>query len=160
LKRIKLTHKKVALVDDDWYPYLSQFRWQARYDRTTGKWYAARQLDRRFIYMHREILNAPDGLYADHRNGQSLDNRQKNLRLATSAQNAWNRDKYKNNTTGYKGVTCDKGRRKWRAQLTVHGKHMHLGWYDDPGEAALAYDQAARKYHGPFGCTNFKEMRK
>ena len=155
MKRINLTQNKVALVDDKWFPYLSQFRWQARYDRTTGKWYAARQVRRKFIYMHREILNAPDGLHVDHVNGDPLDNRKRNLRLATSAQNAWNRDKYKNNTTGYKGVTRDKGRGKLRAQITVHGKHIHLGWFDDPHEAALAYDRAVRQYHGPFGCTNF-----
>jgi hypothetical protein len=155
LKEIELTRGKSAIVDDEWYPYLNQFNWQARYDRTTGKWYAARQVHRKFIYMHREILNAPDGLHGDHINGDTLDNRRSNLRLATSAQNAWNRDKYKNNTTGYKGVTYDKGRGKARAQITVHGKHRHLGWFDDPREAALAYDQAARQYHGPYGCTNF-----
>jgi hypothetical protein len=155
MKRIKLTHNKVALVDDRSYPYLSQFRWQARKDRTTGKLYAARQVCRKYIYMHREILNAPDGLHVDHVNGDPLDNREKNLRLATSAQNAWNRDKYKNNTTGFKGVACDKGRGKLRAQIRVNGKHIHLGWYDDPREAALAYDRAVRQYHGSFGCTNF-----
>ncbi len=155
MKRIRLTHNKVALVDDKWFPYLSQFSWQARYDRTTGKYYAARQVRRKFIRMHREILNAPDGLHVDHVNGNTLDNREKNLRLATSAQNAWNRDKYRNNTTGYKGVTCDKERGKFRAQITVHGKSISLGRFDDPREAALAYDQAVRQYHGPYGCTNF-----
>lgn len=155
LKKVKLTHGKVALVDDKWFAYLSQFSWQARYDRTTGKWYAARQVHRKFIYMHREILNVPDGLNGDHVNGNSLDNREENLRLATSAQNAWNRDKYKNNTTGYKGVTWDKGRGKFRAQIRVHGKHIHLGWFDDPRGAAHGYDNGVRKYHGTFGCTNF-----
>lgn len=155
MKVIRLTQDKSAIVDDESYEYLSQFKWQARYDRTTGKWYAARQVRRKFIYMHREILNAPDGLHVDHINGDTLNNRERNLRLATSAQNAWNRDKNRNNTTGYKGVTREKGRRKVRAQITVNGKHMHLGWFDDPREAALVYDQAVRKYHGAYGCTNF-----
>jgi hypothetical protein len=155
LKRIQLTHGKFAIVDDEWYEYLNQFTWQARYDRTTGKYYAARQVNRRFIYMHREIVNAPDDLHVDHANGDTLDNRARNLRLATSAQNAWNRDKYKNNTTGYKGVTYDKERDKFRAQITVHRKPINLGRFNDPREAALAYDWAVRQYHGPFGCTNF-----
>lgn len=155
MKEIKLTHGKVALVDDKWFAYLSQFNWQARYDRTTGKWYTARQVHRKFIYVHREILNAPNEMHVDHRNGNTLDNRRRNLRLATSAQNAWNRDKYKNNTTGFKGVTYDKQRRKVRAQITVKGQHIHLGWFDDPRDAALAYDRGVRKYHGAFGCTNF-----
>lgn len=155
LKRIKLTQGKVALVDDKWFPYLSQFKWQARYDRTTDAWYAARQERRKFIYMHREILNAPIGLHVDHINGDRLNNTEENLRLATSAQNSWNRDKNKNNTTGYKGVTREKGRKKVRAQIRVNGKHIHLGWFDDPRDAALVYDQAVRKYYGKFGCTNF-----
>ena len=155
MKRIQLTNGKVTLVDDNWFPYLNQFTWQARFDRTTGKYYAARQVRRKFIHMHREILNVPDGLYVDHINGNTLDNREKNLRLATSAQNAWNRDKYKNNTTGYKGVTYDKERGKFRAQITVHGQPINLGRFDVPCEAALAYDRAVRQFHGSYGCTNF-----
>ena len=155
MKKIKLTRGKYAIVDDEWYEHLNQFSWQARYDQTTGKYYAARQVNRKFIYMHRELLSAPGGLHGDHINGNTLDNRKRNLRLATSAQNAWNRDKYKNNTTGYKGVTFDKGRGKWRAQIIVNGKHTHLGWFDDPRNAALAYDRGSRKFHGAFGCTNF-----
>jgi hypothetical protein len=155
LKKIKLTHNKVALVDDKWFPYLSQFSWQARYDRSTGKYYAARQVNRKFVYMHREILNAPDGLHVDHIDGKPLNNRMRNLRLATSMQNAWNRDKYKNNTTGFKGVTYDKARGKFRAQIRVNGKHIHIGWHGDPHDAALAYDRAVHQYHREFGCTNF-----
>ena len=155
MKKIRLTRGKSALVDDKWHPYLSRFSWQARYDRTTKKWYAARQIRRKFIYMHREILNAPDGLHADHINGNTLDNREQNLRLATPAQNAWNRDKYKTNTTGYKGVTHEKGRNKFRAQITVHGRPINLGRFEDPLEAAVAYDRAVQKYHGEYGCTNF-----
>jgi hypothetical protein len=155
LKRIKLTNKMVALVDNKWYPYLNKFTWQARYDRSTGKYYAARQIHNNFIYMHREILNAPDGLHVDHINGDTLNNQGENLRLATSAENAWNRDKYKNNTTGYKGVTYDKERDKYRAQITAHGKAINLGRYEKPIDAALVYDRAVRQYHGEFGCTNF-----
>jgi hypothetical protein len=155
MKRIQLTHGKITLVDDKSFPYLSQFKWRAKYDQTTGRWYAARYEGNKVIYMHRQLMDAPSGMYVDHRNGNGLDNRKRNLRLATSAQNAWNRDKNKNNTTGFKGVTREKGRSKVRAQIRVHGKHIHLGWYDDPVEAALAYDKAVRRYHGPFGCTNF-----
>jgi hypothetical protein len=155
LKKIKLTRGQHALVDDEWCGYLNQFTWQARYDRTTGKYYAARQVNRKFVYMHREILNLPDGFHGDHINGNTLDNQEKNLRPATSAQNAWNRDKYKNNTTGYKGVTFDKGRGKFRAQIRANGRHIHLGWFDDPREAALTYDRAIPQYHGIFGCKNF-----
>jgi hypothetical protein len=155
MKEIKLTHNKVALVDSRWYLYLSQFKWRAMYDQTTGRWYAGRSEGGRTILMHREIMDAPAGTTVDHINGDGLDNRGRNLRHATNAQNAWNRGKHKNNTTGYKGVHRDRARRKVRARITVNGKNIHLGWFTDPREAALAYDLAVRKYHGAYGCTNF-----
>jgi hypothetical protein len=142
-------------VDDDVYERLQKFRWYAWQHPNTGKSYAARSEKGKRVHLHRLILDAPGDLHVDHINGDGLDNRRSNLRLVTTAQNNQNRDKYKNNTTGYKGVSQQKGRRKFRAQIYVNGKAIYLGWYDTPREAALAYDQAVRKYHGVFGCTNF-----
>jgi hypothetical protein len=153
MKRIKLTQGKYAIVDDDVYERLQKFRWYARQQPDTGKWYAARSEKGKRVHMHRLIMNAPRELDVDHIKGDGLDNRMSNLRLVTTAQN---RDKYKNNTTGYKGVSQQRGRRKFRAQIYVYGKAIYLGWYDTPREAALAYDRAVRKYHGVFGCTNFE----
>src|SRR5687767_7981216 len=132
MKQITLTSGKVAMVDNRKYPYLNQFKWRAMYDRTTGRWYAGRSGGGRTILMHREIMDAPLRTLVDHINGDGLDNRKKNLRLATNAQNAWNRGKTRNNTTGYKGVHRQSGRRKVRARITVNGKPIHLGWFADP----------------------------
>jgi hypothetical protein len=155
MKRIKLRYGKYAIVEEELYEYLRKFKWYAIQKPKTGKWYAIGVDKGKKVTMHRLILGAPNGMQVDHINGNGLDNRRSNLRLATTAQNARNRDKFKNNTTGYKGVSRQKGRRKFRAQIYVNGKAIYLGWYDTPREAALAYDRAARKYHGPFGCTNF-----
>ena len=155
MRRITLNHGKTAIVDNDTYEQLCKFKWFALKKPSTGKWYAVRSENGRRVFMHRQLLNAPPGMQVDHANGDGLDNRKSNLRLATSAQNNRNRDKTKRNSTGYKGVSRQKGRRKFRAQIQVNGKAIYLGWYDSPRDAALAYDRAVRKYHGEFGCTNF-----
>jgi hypothetical protein len=155
MRKIRLSNGMYAKVDDDDYEALKQIRWYSRRHRTTGKWYATSHGKGRSIQMHRLILDAPKEMQVDHINGNGLDNRRSNLRLATSTENARNRDKFKNNTTGYKGVSRQKGRKKFRAQIYANGKAIYLGWYDTAREAALAYDRAVRKYHGEFGCTNF-----
>ena len=155
MKKIKLTRGQFAIVDDDVYERLRKSRWYAWQHPNTGKPYAARTEKGKRVHMHRLILNAPTGLHVDHINGDGLDNRRSNLRLVTTAQNNQNRDRYKNNTTGYKGVSQQRGRKKFRAQIYVNGRAVYLGWYETAIEAALAFDRAVRKYHGPYGCTNF-----
>ena len=60
----------------------------------------------------------------------------------------------KNNTSGFKGVYWHKARKKWRVQITVDGKNMHLGSFDDKKDAAQAYNDAAVQYHGEFAKLN------
>jgi hypothetical protein len=159
MKEIQLTQGRVALVDDADYEYLSQWKWKAYKDRYT--WYARRGIRVGFviktIHMHRLITNAPDGLFVDHINGDGLDNRRGNLRVCTKSENGFNRGKNSNNTTGYKGVTTNKG--KYRAQIRIDGKMCGLGRYTDPVEAAKAYDRAAKKHYGEFAKLNFPEVQ-
>jgi hypothetical protein len=155
MMKIRLSNGMYTKVDDDQCAALKQIRWYSRRHSTTGKWYATNHEKGRSVQMHRFILKAPDGMHVDHINGNGLDNRRSNLRLATSAQNAQNRDRFWNNTTGYKGVSRQKGRRKFRAQIYANRKAIYLGWYDTAQEAARAYDKAVPIYHGEFGCTNF-----
>ena len=63
--------------------------------------------------------------------------------------------KYANNKTGFKGVTWNKQRKKWQAQIKVNGMEKYLGRFTAPEDTARAYDKAARKYHGEFTYTNF-----
>lgn len=92
---------------------------------------------------------------ADHINGNGLDNRRENLRLATKSQNNANRRISKNNKSGYKGVSWHKASGKWVAGIKVNGKSINLGGYDTPEQAHKAYCDAAIKYFGEFA--NFGE---
>lgn len=45
---------------------------------------------------------------------------------------------FKNNTSGYKGVTWDKSRQKWQAQMNINNKHIFLGYFKDKSDAIIA----------------------
>ena len=91
----------------------------------------------------------PDVL--DHRNGMKSDNRpKKNLRPATRALNSFNQKTPKSNVSGVKGVHYEKRIRKWRAQIMVGGKTIHLGSHATIEEADAAVRAARKKYHGKF----------
>ena len=174
-KEIQLTKGYVALVDDDDYEWLSKYKWNASIDRrdkytsarTTVYKYFEGYKWRRSVKMHRLILDAKKGQIVDHVNGDPLDNRRENLRLATTSENARNHKKQEmiNKapcSSEYKGVTlsCSKPGGfgpyyYWRAQITVDGVNHYLGQFKEEEDAARAYDDAARNYHGEFANLNF-----
>lgn len=155
MKEIQLKDNVVTLVDDDLYEYLLQFRW--RYSkRTHGGWSIGCMENGKAILMHRLVINAPDGAYVDHIDGNSLNNTRENLRLCTIAQNAMNRPMQANNKTGYKGVAFSNREQRFRAMIQFNGKRIHIGYFKDAEAAARAYDNAAKKYFGEFAWINFK----
>jgi hypothetical protein len=86
----------------------------------------------------------------DHINGDKLDNRIENLRAATVGQNQHNRKTNANNTSGYKGVSWDKARKKWLTGIKLEGKRIHLGYFDNVEEAAEVVRKAREELHGDF----------
>lgn len=86
----------------------------------------------------------------DHINGNPSDNRIANLRLATMSQNIANARLSTKNRSGAKGVTWARNEQKWKAQITVHGKCHHLGYFTNKGDAAEAYARAAADAFGAF----------
>ena len=147
MREIVLTQGKVALVDDADHEWLNQWKWYACQNNHT--WYVqrARHKDEApgpsRVYMHRLILSAGDGLEVDHRDGDGLNNRRDNLRLATHALNNKNCHHVSHKTSNLPmGVCCAGGR--YKAQIYINGRNIHLGLFDAPEQAAVAY-QAARK---------------
>ena len=89
----------------------------------------------------------------DHINGNFTDNRIANLRLATRAENARNRGSIPGSASRFKGVYRTTNG-KWFAQINLSGRSTHIGTFASEDEAALAYNAAAVKHHGPFARLN------
>ena len=94
----------------------------------------------------------PPGVLIDHKDGNPWNNRLENLRLATHAQNLCNKSVRPDNKVGLKGVDLYRGR--YRAQIKVNGKSIHLGLFGTPELAHDAYCKASKEYHGEFSRTN------
>lgn len=86
----------------------------------------------------------------DHINGNRDDNRFCNLRAASLTENRRNSKMKSTNKSGYKGVCWGKQHNKWRSTITVNRRHIHLGLFNCPTAAHIAYCNAARKLHGEF----------
>ncbi len=103
---IPLTQGKFAIVDAEDYDWLIRYKWHACKCKNT--YYASRVRGGKTIKMHREIMRAPKGLVCDHINHNGLDNRKRNLRLCTNAQNCYNQRASATGTSKYKGVSWHK----------------------------------------------------
>ena len=119
MKEIKLTQGKVAIVDDEDYDRLNQYKWhthrRGRYFYATRKSPAVEGV-RKIIYMHHDILENPSGKYVvDHKNGNCLDNTKGNLRIVSRRQNMQNSHVPK--TSKYPGVHWSKRDKRWIAQV-------------------------------------------
>jgi len=160
MKQIPLSQGLFALVDDEDFEYLNQFKWHARKSRDT--FYASRNLrisknNRKTIQMHRVVLETTNPkIQIDHKDGNGLNNQKNNLRLATSTQNTRNSKPNKNTSSKYKGVSYRKDAKKWRSIINFNKKVIRLGCFTDEIEAAKAYDEKAKELFGEFAWLNFK----
>ncbi|MGB7582774.1 MAG: AP2 domain-containing protein, partial [Sedimentisphaerales bacterium] len=160
-RKIFIGEGRFAIVEPTDYYRLNNFHWCISVSRRniyavrlvlTDNW----QLKK--VRMHREIMNAPDGLLVDHKNGKTLDNRRSNLRLATHSQNMCNKPKTSTKSTSrFRGVYLDKRKGRWVAKIQINRKCIWLGYFDNEIDAAKAYDTAAKMYHGEFAHLNFPE---
>jgi hypothetical protein len=149
---IPLTKGQWTIVWEPDYEWLMQRLWLANPNRVGG-YYArtcAREEDGKNLHvdMHQILLPLPSGMEVDHKNGNTLDNRRDNLQPATKGQQAQNKKRYRNNTTGMKGTTVDQGRP--RARISVGGKRIELKHDGTLKGAGSAYKDAAIKCFGKF----------
>lgn len=154
---ISLGHDKTTVVDSD-DGDLSRLRWRAREDGNThyAEGVTHPILGAKYCSIHRVILERMLGRFllpserCDHIDGNGLNNRRENLRLATLGQNQQNRRRNKNSTSKYKGVSWHVRVKKWQARIGIDCCRVHLGYFDTPEAAYAAYCEAAKRYHGDF----------
>lgn len=152
-KEITLTQGAVAIVDDDDYDRLMQYSWCLNAQGYAVRGYQQNGVKHQ-VRMHRAVIgDVCAGFEVDHINGNRLDNRRSNLRIATRAQNAANRSTTSHSST-YRGVRKAKGRKVWTARICVNQKYIHLGQYKTEIDAAKAYNDAAIKYFGDYARLN------
>ncbi|MFH1370520.1 MAG: HNH endonuclease [Planctomycetota bacterium] len=159
-RKIYLGEGKFTIVEPQDYYRFNVFNWCP--EEKGPNTYAARVVGApkkrtTVVSLHREIMNHPAGFLVDHKNGDGLDNRRANLRLATRSQNSCNSRKRANTTSQFIGVSFHKQRRRWVAVIKYKGGKKWLGRFVNEIEAAKAYDEAAKKYHGEFARLNFQE---
>jgi hypothetical protein len=162
MPEIPLTQGKVAIVSDEDYDFLMQFKWYVA--NIKGEWRAMRasrkpNRERTVQYMHRVIVERM-GIKApttDHIDRDTLNNRRENLRGATSSQNGHNQGIAKNNTSGYTGVCWNKREGRWQAVVGHLNRKHFLGHFDDPAVASERYQEKKRELAGAFTPEEIKD---
>lgn len=150
MKQIKLTKGQFALVDDADFEKLNQFKWHAQWSPDTKSFYAYRtDIEGIKEFIHRKIMNFPEGMQIDHINHDTLNNTRENLRAVTISQNQMNKRTYSNNTSGCKGVSWCKWAKKWKMSISVNKKTINK-YFTDFFEAVCARKSAENKHYGEY----------
>ena len=142
-----------VLVDTEDLPRLLSYH---RYVTKGTRGYAQINYDGGVYSLHRLIMGLPrkydkeTTLIVDHINGDQLDNRKKNLRICRKEKNPMNCKLYKNNKSGYKGISYIKKLNKWQANVSKKGKTIYLGVYENLEDAVRVRKKAEKEYYGEF----------
>lgn len=151
---VPLTGGLVTLIDERDLQLVCERKWEAFTD-PDGVVYARSRSGKPRVFLHNVLMCPARGLEVDHVNHDALDNRRTNLRLGTRSQNLANRRLPRNSTSGFKGASFHGASGKWRGQIKVDGRKLHLGLFLTAEEAARAYDAAALRHFGEFSLLNF-----
>ena len=108
------------------------------------------KLDGKYVLVHRIIwymFNQDSPPQVDHINRVRGDNRIENLRASNNTLNQQNTSTRTDNTSGHAGVSFNKHAGKWLVRLSVSGRRLYLGCFDELTTAVAAHKQAKDKYH-------------
>lgn len=142
-----------ALVDDEDYDRVNQHRWHVGNNGYIKTFVGGRK-NAKCILMHRLIMNPSEDLEVDHRDGNKLDNRRSNLRVAERSQNARNLRRHKKFSSRFKGVSWNGKAQLWDAGIQCDLRTIHLGQFSSEIQAAVAYNMAATRLFGEFASLN------
>ena len=164
MKHIKTRDGLDILVDNEDYEALIKNMWCKLGPVYAGYRVSSNGICKR-VWMHRFIWeshngNIPKGYEIDHVDGNPLNNRLENLRLATRTQNNINSCKRKNCSCKYKGVSWNKYHKKWEAYINIDKKRIKLGYFTSQYKAARAYDEKAVEVYGEFARVNLPRINK
>ena len=140
-------------IDKNYLPLINSYKWRIE-EIMPGYKYVVAHIKGEEILLHRLLKKCRQEKVVDHINGNGLDNRMSNLRICSQAENMMNKNKYKNNKSGYKGVWFHKNKKRWEVQIRVGGRKIYLGVVKSPKTGAMIYNSAAKKYFGEFAKLN------
>lgn len=152
--KVSETHGvKLCLFDEEGAELYDRYTWCV--DKHGNTFYLRRYITvdgkQTSIKFHRELLGLEDSkLIGEHSNGNGLDNRLCNIRPSTQQENNWNKVIPSNNTSGVKGVSWNKQKNAWTAQVAYNGKQYYLGSFDDITEAEKVVRAKREELHGEF----------
>ena len=141
-----------AFVDQEDAALVANRAWAAC--NTGNKRRLATKISGKRVYLHVLLLCPPQGVWVDHIDGDPLNCRKSNLRYCLPVQNARNRLPNQKCASKFKGVRWHRATGKWSAAITCNYKDHWLGVFNEPEQAAMAYDEAAVRMHGEFAKTN------
>lgn len=129
------------MVDTEVIPIIKDYRWYLHRKKGVPVYAATRSNGNKHNLLHRLINQTEIGLETDHINGDTFDNRKCNLRSVTTSQNGLGSRKLPLNKTGYRGVYLHKMTGKWEARITVNGKDVYMGLFNDKHVAGAICSQ-------------------
>jgi hypothetical protein len=162
MKKIKLTQSKWVLVDDEDYPYLNRFTWQASFSGSSFR--AVRTINIKGkhvnLFMEYFIMPLKKRCFFSHRNNNTLDNRKSNL-ISVFKGVAMHKENKRKTTNGgqtptskYKGVSWSKKYGLWDARINKDKKLYYRKYFKKEKDAALAYNRKAKELYGEFAYQN------
>ena len=152
MKQVLSRSGTVALVSEEDYEAVIRYKW------STHRNYFLTQIEGKTVYMHRMILNAPNGMEVDHINRDPSDNRRENLRLSDRNRNNANRTSY-TPKSGYRGVYIQTNGKSYQVKIDAYGRTFRGGTFYNKEDAARKYDELAKLHFGEFATLNFPEDR-